>query len=105
MATVIAFTSGKGGVGKTNLSTNLGLSLVARNAKVCLFDADTGLANINILMGISPEYTIEHVLNGQKSIDEIIIDLPSGISVVLSRPLKENTLSDVYTLFRSAATI
>ena len=72
MATVIAFTSGKGGVGKTNISTNLGLSLVARNAKVCLFDADTGLANINILMGISPEYTIEHVLNGQKSIDEII---------------------------------
>lgn len=82
MATVIAFTSGKGGVGKTNISTNLGLSLVARNAKVCLFDADTGLANINILMGISPRYTIEHVLNGQKSIDEIIIDLPSGISVV-----------------------
>jgi len=82
MATVIAFTSGKGGVGKTNISTNLGLSLVARNAKVCLFDADTGLANINILMGISPEYTIEHVLNGQKSIAEIIIDLPSGISVV-----------------------
>ena len=82
MATVIAFTSGKGGVGKTNISTNLGLSLVARNAKVCLFDADTGLANINILMGISPEYTIEHVLNGQKSIDEIIVELPSGISVV-----------------------
>ena len=82
MATVIAFTSGKGGVGKTNISTNLGLSLVARNEKVCLFDADTGLANINILMGISPEYTIEHVLNGQKSIDEIIIELPSGISVV-----------------------
>ena len=82
MATVIAFTSGKGGVGKTNISTNIGLSLVARNAKVCLFDADTGLANINILMGISPEYTIEHVLNGQKSIAEIIIDLPSGISVV-----------------------
>ena len=82
MATVIAFTSGKGGVGKTNISTNLGLSLVARNLKVCLFDADTGLANINILMGINPRYTIEHVLNGQKSIDEIIITHPSGISVV-----------------------
>ena len=82
MATIIAFTSGKGGVGKTNISTNLGLSLVAKDAKVCLFDADTGLANINILMGISPEYTIEHVLNGQKSIDEIIVNLPSGISIV-----------------------
>ncbi len=82
MATVIAFTSGKGGVGKTNIATNLGLSLVARNLKVCLFDADTGLANINILMGISPRYTIEHVLNGQKSIEEITLTLPSGISVV-----------------------
>ena len=82
MATVIAFTSGKGGVGKTNVATNLGLSLVERNSKVCLFDADTGLANINILLGISPQYTIEHVLNGQKSIDEIIINHSSGISVV-----------------------
>lgn len=82
MATVIAFTSGKGGVGKTNIATNLGLSLVSRNLKVCLFDADTGLANINILMGITPRYTIEHVLNGQKSIDDIIITPPSGISIV-----------------------
>jgi flagellar biosynthesis protein FlhG len=82
MAAIIAFTSGKGGVGKTNISTNLGLSLVARHSKVCLFDADTGLANINILMGITPNYTIEHVLNGQKSIEEIIVTLPSGISIV-----------------------
>ena len=82
MATVIAFTSGKGGVGKTNIATNIGLSLVARNAKVCLFDTATGLASINIFMGFSPLYTIEHVLNGQKSIDEIIIKLPTGISIV-----------------------
>ena len=82
MATVIAFTSGKGGVGKTNISTNLGLSLAARNKKVCLFDADTGLANINILMGVSPPYTIEHVLNGQKTMDEIIYHHSSGVSIV-----------------------
>lgn len=82
MATVIAFTSGKGGVGKTNVATNLGLSLVERHSRVCLFDADTGLANINILLGILPQYTIEHVLNGQKSIDEIIINHSSGISIV-----------------------
>jgi len=82
MATVIAFTSGKGGVGKTNISTNIGLSLAARDTKVCLFDADTGLSNINILMGIYPQYTIEHVLNGQKSIDEIIIHHKSGVSIV-----------------------
>lgn len=82
MATVIAFTSGKGGVGKTNIATNLSLSLAARQEKVCLFDADTGLANVNILMGIAPRYTIEHVLDGSKTIDEIIIDHPSGISLV-----------------------
>jgi len=82
MATVIAFTSGKGGVGKTNISTNLSLSLAARQEKVCLFDADTGLANVNILMGITPRYTIEHVLNGTKTINDIIINHPSGISVV-----------------------
>ncbi len=82
MAAVIAFTSGKGGVGKTNIATNLGLSLVARQEKVCLFDADTGLANVNILMGVSPRYTIEHVLNGSKTINEIIIELPNGIFLV-----------------------
>jgi len=82
MAAVIALTSGKGGVGKTNIATNLGLSLVARQEKVCLFDADTGLANVNILMGVSPRYTIEHVLNGSKTIEEIIIELPNGISLV-----------------------
>ncbi len=82
MAAVIAFTSGKGGVGKTNIATNLGLSLVARQEKVCLFDADTGLANVNILMGVSPRYTIEHVLNGSKTINEIIVELPNGIFLV-----------------------
>jgi len=82
MATVIAFTSGKGGVGKTNIATNLGLSLVARQEKVCLFDADTGLANVNILMGVSPRHTIEHVLNGSKTINEIIVELPNGIFLV-----------------------
>jgi flagellar biosynthesis protein FlhG len=82
MATVIAFTSGKGGVGKTNISTNLAISLAARNSSVCLFDADTGLANINILLGIHPVFTIEHVLEGHKTIDEITIQSPSGISIV-----------------------
>jgi len=82
MATVIAFTSGKGGVGKTNIATNLGLALSSRSEKVCLFDADTGLANINILMGITPELTIEHVLKGEKSIEDIILKLPSGISII-----------------------
>ncbi len=82
MATVIAITSGKGGVGKTNTATNLGLALAARNTKVCVFDADTGLANINILLAINPQYTIEHVLNGHKQISDIIVETPQGLSVV-----------------------
>jgi len=82
MATVIAITSGKGGVGKTNVATNLGLALTARNAKVCVFDADTGLANINILLGIHPQYTIEQVLSGEMSVTDIIIETQNGLFVV-----------------------
>ena len=95
MATVIAFASGKAGVGKTNIATNLGLSLVAKNTRVCLVDVDTGFTNINSLMGVSPDYTIEHVLNGQKSIDEIIVNLPTGISVVpAASAIKQHTNLD-----------
>lgn len=82
MATVIAFTSGKGDVGKTTISTNLALSLAARNKRVCLLDTDIQFSNINNLLGIKPRYTLEHVLLGQKKIDEIIVDLSSGISIV-----------------------
>ncbi len=79
---VIAISSGKGGVGKTSVTTNLGIALAQLGAKVCILDADTGLANINILLNLNPEYTIEHLLNGEKSIDEIMLDGPSGIKVV-----------------------
>lgn len=82
MASVIAITSGKGGVGKTNAATNLGLALVARGAKVCLFDADTGLANINILLGIQPQYTLEHVLNGERTLTDIMIRIEGGLHVI-----------------------
>ena len=81
-AKVITITSGKGGVGKTNAATNLALSLSALGKKVCVFDADASLANINILLGIHPEFTLEHLLNGQKKLNEIIVDGPRGIKVV-----------------------
>ncbi len=82
MAVVVSITSGKGGVGKTNVAANLGLSLALRNAKVCVFDADSGLANINILLNIHPQYSIEHVLSGEKHIQDIIVETADGLSIV-----------------------
>ena len=78
---VIAITSGKGGVGKTSLTINLGLALARLGRKVCLFDADSNLANINIMLRVMPEYSLEHVIKGDKSITEIIMR-KSGISIV-----------------------
>jgi len=79
---VIAISSGKGGVGKTSVTTNLGIALAQLGAKVCILDADTGLANINILLNLRPEFTIEQLLNGEKTLDEIMLDGPHGIKVI-----------------------
>ena len=51
----VSFTSGKGGVGKTSITVNTAIALARSGKKVCIFDADTGLANVNILLGITPE--------------------------------------------------
>lgn len=79
---VITISSGKGGVGKTNISVNLAISLANKGRSVCVFDADTSLANVNILLNLSPEYTLEQVLNGSKKIEEILVEGPSGITIV-----------------------
>jgi flagellar biosynthesis protein FlhG len=81
-AQVIAVTSGKGGVGKTNVTTNLGIALASQGARVCIFDADTSLANINILLGLRPKYTLADLLSGEKSIDEIILEGPRGVHII-----------------------
>lgn len=81
-AQVIAITSGKGGVGKTNVAVNVSIALAAHGKRVVLIDADYSLANVDILLGFNPRYTIEHVLSGQKSIGEIIIEGPGGIRIV-----------------------
>ncbi len=79
---VIAVTSGKGGVGKTNLSVNVGVALAEMGRRVALLDADMGLANVDILLGISPQYNLSHVLNGEKTLDEIMIEGAPGLQVI-----------------------
>ncbi len=79
---VMAFSSGKGGVGKTNLATNLSYLLCRKGKRVLIFDADVGLANIHILLGLSPKLNLQHVLSGEKSIDEIIVEGPGGIHIL-----------------------
>ncbi len=82
MARIITITSGKGGVGKTSISLNLSLSLASQGFKVCLFDADLGLANVNILTGIYPKKDLEGVISGQFNLNEIIIKDYQGIDII-----------------------
>jgi len=81
---VIAITSGKGGVGKTNIVLNLCMALSQRGRRVFLLDADMGLANVDVLLGLTPRYTLEHVLKGQKGINDIILTGPHGIRLLPS---------------------
>ena len=82
MKRVFTITSGKGGVGKTNICVNLAVQLAREGLRTCIFDADLGLANINILLGISPEYDLEDVIEGEKNLSDIMIHDPSGTDVI-----------------------
>lgn len=79
---VLCITSGKGGVGKTNISINLAIALAALRRKVFLLDADLGLANVDVLLNLTPIYTLEHVLSGEKNINDIILDGPGNIKIL-----------------------
>lgn len=78
----IAVTSGKGGVGKTSLSVNLALCFAQMGNRVTVFDADLGLANAEVLLGIIPPYSLYEVLYGNMTLEEIVIEGPMGIRVV-----------------------
>lgn len=79
---VITVTSGKGGVGKSNLTLGLGLALSQMGKKVLVWDADLGLANIDVLLGLKTTSTIHDLLNGSKTLPEIIVDGPAGLRIM-----------------------
>ena len=79
---VIAVSSGKGGVGKTSLSVNLGLGLRALGLEVMLLDADLGLANVDVLLGLQPSFNLSHVLSGQCTLEDTIVEGPKGLMIV-----------------------
>lgn len=79
---VIAVTSGKGGVGKTNLSVNIGVAMAKAGRRVAILDADMGLANVDILLGMFPEFNLSHVLNGEKSLKDIMMTGPGGLKII-----------------------
>ncbi|MEW6444916.1 MAG: MinD/ParA family protein [Pseudomonadota bacterium] len=79
---VLAVTSGKGGVGKTNVSVNLASALARHGQQVMLMDADLAMANVDVLLGIHPKLNLSHVIDGTHSLQEVIVEGPSGIHVV-----------------------
>ena len=79
---VLSFTSGKGGVGKTHTVVNTALALSKLGRRVLILDADLGLANVDIILGLTPKFTLQHVLDGSKHIEEVMLDGPLGISVI-----------------------
>jgi flagellar biosynthesis protein FlhG len=79
---VIAVTGGKGGVGKTSVAVNLAAALAGQGKRVLLFDGDMGLANVDVLLGLTPRHTLEHVLDGRCTLEEAVIDSPSGFKVL-----------------------
>ncbi|MGI5921895.1 MAG: MinD/ParA family protein [Syntrophomonadaceae bacterium] len=79
---VVVVTSGKGGVGKSTLALNIALSICSMGKKVVLMDADLGMANIDIMLGLVPEYNLYHLILDRKSLRDIIISGPDGLNII-----------------------
>jgi flagellar biosynthesis protein FlhG len=81
-ARVITITSGKGGVGKSNFTLNLGIALRDLGFSVTILDADLGLANIDVITGLIPKYSLAHVIRKEKTIEEVMVEGPHGIKII-----------------------
>ncbi|WDS36824.1 P-loop NTPase [Pseudoxanthomonas sp.] len=78
----IAVTGGKGGVGKTNLSVNLSMALADMGKRTLLLDADLALANVDVLLGLTPKFTLTDLVAGRCTLEDVLIDMPNGLMVV-----------------------
>jgi flagellar biosynthesis protein FlhG len=81
-AMIYAITSGKGGVGKTTFAVNFAITLAKEGQRVLVLDGDLGLANINVILGIIPKFTLYHVIKGNKTLRDIILQTPEGIDII-----------------------
>ena len=79
---VVAVTSGKGGVGKTNVTANLAVALAHLGRRVMVLDADLGLGNLDVLLGLTPKFSLADVLSGQRRLREVLVPGPGGITVL-----------------------
>src|SRR5277367_6859854 len=79
---VIAVTGGKGGVGKTTVSANLAVSIAAQGRDVMLVDADLGLANVDVVLGLHTRFHLGHVINGECALEDAIVTGPHGLQIV-----------------------
>ncbi|MEJ5188482.1 MinD/ParA family protein [Treponema sp. J25] len=106
---IITVASGKGGVGKTNVSVNMALAYARMGKKVIVMDADLGLANVNVMLNMIPKYNLFHVIRKQKTMREIILDTEYGIKIVagasgfskianLNEDERQNFINELYTL-------
>lgn len=112
-ARVLAIASGKGGVGKTSLAVNLSIALAGSGSSVVLLDADLGLANVEVLLGLNSLYTLEHVVRGERGVLEVLVEGPGGILLVpgcsgiaqvadLGRRARQNVLDGLEELQRQS---
>ena len=79
---IIAITSGKGGVGKTNIVANLGYALCRFGKRVLILDADLGLGNLDVLLGLAPQFNLSHVIRREKNLQQIVLDGPGRLKIL-----------------------